>query len=59
MNLQSVTVVFKLHGEIKRDLFLTNLASWIENANDQLLNPADIPNVDHIEIEIITIDNKS
>ena len=52
---QEVTVIFKLHGEIRRDLFLTNLTSWIENANDQLFDP--VNPIDYIEIDIITVDD--
>ena len=53
-----VTVVFSLYGDVKRDLFLTNLYSWVTNANEQLIDVTDIPDVDMIDINIITVDDE-
>lgn len=53
---EEVTVIFSLKGNLKRDLFITNLTSWIADANDQLLDPADP--VDYIEIKIIIVDDE-
>lgn len=54
MKTEEVDVRFILHGEIKLDLFLIQLARWIDIKNEEFFYPPDTTSVNKIEMDVLT-----
>jgi len=52
MKTQIVDIRFMLRGEIVVADFLEQLNKWVEASNYMLLDPSQIPDVDHIDFEV-------